>query len=502
MTIAEEHYKGTVLIVDDTPENLHLLSSMLKDHGYTVRAMISGPMALKSVQIDPPDIILLDINMPTMNGYEVCRRLKADEQTRFIPVIFISALGEVMNKVEAFKAGGIDYIPKPFQVEEVMARVNTHLSLRHMQVQLQEQNAQLQQEIHERSLAEDALRAANHRLVSLVEQLEQRNQEMQWLNQMSGFLQRSQSFEEAYTICLPLLRDLFHNQNGALYLITPETGRLTLVASWGEHPPTTQEFDPDACLALEGSRIHLMEDDTNSLLCSHVGGETRFPALCVQLITRGESLGLLHLTNGPDTTEAESGQVLDRWERLAVMVADRIAVAMANIQLRDQLREQSIRDPLTNLFNRRYLREILEREVSRARREHYSIGFVMFDIDHFKQYNDTFGHEAGDVLLQALSSFVLEHIRGEDVVCRYGGEEFLLIMPETTVEDTWQRAEDLRTGIEQLQSVRADATVDITVSFGVAVLPQHGVTAENVIAAADAALYRAKTAGRNCVVSA
>lgn len=147
--------KANILIIDDTPENLNLLSAMLSDQHYKVRSVTKGATGLRGAQAAPPDLILLDINMPEMNGYEVCQRLKADNRTQEIPVIFISALGDVLDKVKAFAVGGIDYITKPFQVEEVLARVETHLTIRQLQVQLQAQNARLQQEIHERQQAEE-----------------------------------------------------------------------------------------------------------------------------------------------------------------------------------------------------------------------------------------------------------------------------------------------------------------------------------------------------------
>src|SRR5918997_1775651 len=139
--------KGNILIVDDTPDNLRLLSAMLSDQGYKVRSAINGQMALMGVKASPPDLILLDINMPDMNGYEVCSSLKATEATSQIPVIFISALGEVLDKVKAFRVGGVDYITKPFQLEEVLARIETHLTIRNLQKQLTKQNVCLRQEV-------------------------------------------------------------------------------------------------------------------------------------------------------------------------------------------------------------------------------------------------------------------------------------------------------------------------------------------------------------------
>ncbi|HEY9888187.1 MAG TPA: adenylate/guanylate cyclase domain-containing protein [Candidatus Obscuribacterales bacterium] len=150
-------YRADILAIDDTPENLQLLSQLLTERQYKVRSVTKGTTAIRAAQAAPPDLILLDINMPEMGGYEVCERLKADDRTRDIPIIFISALGETLDKVRAFEVGGVDFVTKPFQVEEVLARIQTHLQLRALQRQLQTQNEQLQQEIRDRLAAEAAL---------------------------------------------------------------------------------------------------------------------------------------------------------------------------------------------------------------------------------------------------------------------------------------------------------------------------------------------------------
>ncbi|WP_421654824.1 response regulator [Leptothermofonsia sp. ETS-13] len=147
--------RADILVIDDTPDNLNLLSAMLTDQGYKVRSVTKGSTGLRGAQVAPPDLILLDINMPEMNGYEVCQQLKASDRTREIPVIFISALEDVLDKVKAFSVGGVDYITKPFHIEEVLARIETHLTIRNLQKQLQEQNSQLQQEIRERQQAQE-----------------------------------------------------------------------------------------------------------------------------------------------------------------------------------------------------------------------------------------------------------------------------------------------------------------------------------------------------------
>jgi len=179
-------------------------------------------------------------------------------------------------------------------------------------------------------------------------------------------------------------------------------------------------------------------------------------------------------------------------------VADSVGLALANLRLRDSLRQQSIRDPLTGLFNRRYLEETLERELSRAGREKQTIGVVMIDIDHFKQFNDAWGHEAGDRVLRDFGALLRHHVRGGDIACRYGGEEFTLILPNASIEVTSERAQNLLNAVAGLHhDGAAPAGQTISISMGIAIFPSHGSDGAELLRAADTALYQAKHAGRN-----
>jgi diguanylate cyclase (GGDEF)-like protein len=185
------------------------------------------------------------------------------------------------------------------------------------------------------------------------------------------------------------------------------------------------------------------------------------------------------------------------------MFAEHVALALVNIRLRETLREQSVRDELTGLFNRRYMEETLERELRRATRERRSVGLIMADVDHFKAHNDRLGHAAGDEVLRGIASFLGESVRGEDVVCRFGGEEFVVILPKAGLEDTRLRAEELRRRLADRATVDlAPGLPAVTVSLGVAAFPEHGDDVEQLLAAADEALYRAKADGRDRVAVA
>jgi diguanylate cyclase (GGDEF)-like protein len=203
----------------------------------------------------------------------------------------------------------------------------------------------------------------------------------------------------------------------------------------------------------------------------------------------------------PSTSGVESwGSIADLKETVVVF-AEYLSLSIANIKLWERLTDQSIRDPLTGLFNRRYMEEIIKREILRAARDQTKIGIIMADIDHFKMYNDTYGHEAGDELLIKLADFFKFELRGSDVVCRYGGEEYILILPLSSAEGTYKRAEQIRQGVKKLKvSFKGQDLPAVTLSMGIAIYPDHGTEWNDLIQLADKALYRAKEQGRDRVV--
>lgn len=387
------------------------------------------------------------------------------------------------------------------------------------------ENAQLyaavQQELAERKQTEEKLAAK-------VTELEQHNREIKLLNEMGDLLQSCQTVEETSAVVAQFARKLFPNESGALCLIAPSRNFVEAIATWGESPPPERVFTPDDCWALRRGQVHSVVDPRSGLLCRHVSqsfGPSTLPRvagqafgqdaplpperqpkggyLCAPMMAQGETLGILHLQSrqsGPSQTREELAAVMTSQQQLAATLAGHIALALANLKLREALRQQAIRDPLTGLFNRRYMEETLERELRRAERRQAPLGIIMFDLDHFKKFNDTFGHAAGDIVLREIGAFLQTHVRAEDIACRLGGEEFIVILPEASLEDTLKRAEQLREGVKQLQVRYHDQALGaVTVSLGVAVFPEHGSTAEATLQVADAALYRAKREGRDRV---
>ncbi len=235
--------------------------------------------------------------------------------------------------------------------------------------------------------------------------------------------------------------------------------------------------------------------------CAHITENGKKGYVCMPLAAQGETLGILHLC---EPNAAERPQWLAERQQILRGVVDTLALALANLRLRETLRQQSIRDPNTGLFNRRYLEETSSRELRRMERSAQPLTILMLDVDHFKQFNDTFGrHEAGDLVLKQVAATLIEHARESDVVSRYGGEEFAIVMPGCSLEEGAERAEALRQAIRQLHLTHRGRTLGtVTVSFGVAAYPEHGSGWAEITNAADHALYDAKGEGRDRVVVA
>lgn len=356
-------------------------------------------------------------------------------------------------------------------------------------------------DITEQQHAQEALRMANRNMEHLLKEQEKRAHHLATLSELSHVLQSCLSSEEAYSSIAKFCQRLFPQEAVALYVLAPSRNFLQSVAAWGNITRSESLFAPETCWALRRGQVHQMQNPHSDLVCTHISssGATPQPYLCIPLIAQSETLGLVYL-EFPGGTQEESTRITENKRQLAVTMAEQIALALANINLRDTLRQQSIRDSLTGLFNRRYLEESMQRELARAHRKGGMFAVVMFDVDHFKRFNDTFGHEAGDIVLRGLGRIIRAHVRESDIACRYGGEEFVILMPDASLDTAVERGEKLRQAAQELELLQdGQALGSISISLGVAVFPQHADSTDKLIQAADAALYRAKRAGRNRV---
>jgi diguanylate cyclase (GGDEF)-like protein/PAS domain S-box-containing protein len=352
-------------------------------------------------------------------------------------------------------------------------------------------------DITERRRAEGDLRVANEKLAALVTELRKRDAEMQLLFRLSDLLQTCNTQDEAYQVVSTMTGELFAGQDGCLAVLRPGMPDLKVVACWGQTSPVESSFTMDDCWALRQGQPHEVLDPQASLPCHHFVDQPETGYLCIPLTVQGETLGLLCLME----TDARTSEQRLSQRHLALALGESIKLSLFNLRLQERLREQATRDPLTGLFNRRHLEDSLDRELHRARRRQSALSVAMLDLDHFKQFNDTFGHDAGDALLRELGNVLRTALRQSDISCRYGGEEFVLVFPDSSLADTEKRVEEIRVLVKGIEVREGDRLLGaISVSAGIAAAPEHGSTARDLLRAADDAMYAAKEAGRDRVV--
>jgi diguanylate cyclase (GGDEF)-like protein/PAS domain S-box-containing protein len=367
-------------------------------------------------------------------------------------------------------------------------------------------------DITARKQIEQTQREAQQAQTVWIGELERRTRQLSLLNDMSDLIQCCPTLKEAYGVIGQQAQWIFPHESGALYVLRESRNLAESVSAWGEPIQDPPAFQPADCWAFRRSQLHGVEtrpiddhrDHKPDLACSHLQEPRPSAYVCIPLIAQGETLGVLHLRHHAAAEPAEAAAEVwytEARKQLAHTVADSMALAISNLKLRDSLRQQSIRDPLTGMFNRRYLEESLDREVARAVRAGTPLGVMMIDIDRFKHFNDMFGHDAGDAVLRELGVFFRSQIREADIACRYGGEEFALILPDASLEITRQRAEKIRAEVKNLHvKHRGRLLGSVALSLGIAELPNHGSNGDVLIRIADAALYRAKKAGRDRVM--
>jgi diguanylate cyclase (GGDEF)-like protein/PAS domain S-box-containing protein len=358
-------------------------------------------------------------------------------------------------------------------------------------------------DISERKKHEEDLAGSRSQLETALNDMQQLNREVSLQSSLNAELQACKTVEETFKAISKHGRQLFPHLAGALYLRNQSRILFEKAVTWGDVTPGEVAFEPEHCWALRRGKPYGVMHFAADTVCRHVAmtsGADR-PYLCVPLIAQGETIGLLHL-------ELEAAQAdLDEKSHegllkatLATSVAEQLSMAIANLRLRETLQFQAIRDPLTGLYNRRFMEETFRREMSRAIRTSGSLAVIAADADNFKRFNDAYGHEAGNSVLRELATLMRAKLRDNDIVCRLGGEEFCIIMPDAGIEIATRRTELLRVNISSTEMTHAGQSLgQCTMSFGIAALPEHGDKWTVLMQLADEALYEAKRSGRNQV---
>jgi len=420
---------AAILIVDDAPDSLSVLRKMMVEQGYQTFVATSGERAVQLAKRVHPDLILLDIVMPGIDGLETCRQLKSNPLTARIPIIFMSAKTDTDDVVAGFDLGAVDYLPKPLRMAEVCARVRTQLQIRN--------NSENQQEQAER------LRTIVNNMAEGLMVIEA-DGSIQFTNPACDKYLGYHEGELAGQSIADLLNPLVAQEY------------LDYFVRYAANPATAHSH---------GTREVIIRHKLGKSVCMDL-------TLTPMFLRQPLFIGLLH-----DITHHKISE--------------------------DALQRAAMVDPLTQIANRRHFDSFLEKEWQRATRSGAPLSLVVLDVDHFKLYNDTLGHAAGDLCLQQVAKAIATHApRATDLAARYGGEEFVLLFAETDADSAYLLAESIRAHVEMLElpHPRSITSDWITVSIGVATIHPHQLeNTESLFVAADRAMYVAKESGRNQV---
>lgn len=332
----------------------------------------------------------------------------------------------------------------------------------------------------------------------LMEQQLQMAREVRLLGELNEWLQSSRSLEELFQMVSQFMTHILPCCEGSVYVYSNSRDVLDGCASWngGSHK---NHIHPEACWGLRRGRTYSYGESEVDFVCEHKDTDDGRPYFCFPILAHGETVGLMTLTATSETPIEE----FKAGKRLSQMCAEQISMAIANVQMRDQLHDQSVRDPLTGLFNRRHLTESLRKMITRSHKDGTTLSLVSIDVDHFKKFNDNHGHDAGDMVLRAVGASMVQLCDGDELACRLGGEEFMMLLPGLSQEAVFERAERLRRNIEGLSVRYGEKNLPrITISIGLSHYPDHGTLPQDLMKSADDALYEAKGNGRNQTIIA
>ena len=486
MAVIEEALLAkTILIVDDKTNNLQLLSKYLDDANYKTLIAQDGNKAISTAKALQPDLILLDIMMPGIDGFQVCQHLKNEPITKDIPIVFMTALAEIKDKVKGFKLGAVDYITKPVEEEELLARVRTHLALSHLyQNSLQdiarrkllfETSDRIRQSLDLKTILETATQEIKTLLNCDFVGLAALNQKNVAIKAFSSTgVREIDSQEFVYSYFCPTENEYKSYLKGHIEVIEPKN-----IRNYAPNQPLARLILP------------ILIQDTN-----YTSGF--FSSAEDTMFTNNILYGWLIVDRYSFDAAWQPSEI-----GLLRELTTQLAIAIKQGLLHKQLSQLALLDSLTRVYNRRFFDRQLKREWGRLKRITAPLSLIMCDVDCFKIYNDVYGHQQGDRCLQRVAQAISSALkRPGDILARYGGEEFAVILPRTSQLGAAKVAETIRTAVKSLEIPHHNSLVDsvVTVSLGVAsTIPNAIDNPQLLIEAADLALYQAKKLGRDCV---
>jgi diguanylate cyclase (GGDEF)-like protein len=342
------------------------------------------------------------------------------------------------------------------------------------------------------------LRKANVELSVLVHELQEHDRGMRLINRMNVLLQACTTQEEAYHIIALAVGELFTDQSGGLAILNDSGQYLETFAHWGVEPLLEPTFSLHDCCAMRRVQKHEVADPQTIVTCCHFVNPQKTGYLCLPLVVQGETLGLIAL----EIPAGMNHKQAINWRHLVEMLGEGIKLSLFNLKQREILREQTIHDPLTGIFNRCYLQDMLPREINYTKRLNAKLCIAMLDIDHFKQFNDTFGHEAGNTILCEFGKLLHENVRESDIVCRFGGDQFVLVLLDSPLEASCLHLEKICTLFKELKIWYGNQLLrPVTLSVGLVEASRNNLNVEVILRAAEEALFAAKRAGRGRIVT-
>jgi two-component system cell cycle response regulator len=479
--------RQTILLADDSPVVLNMLETLFRGAGYEVRTATDGIRAVEEAVARPVDLIVLDVMMPHLNGYQACRLLKSEAQTRSIPVVILTSRGQAGDRFWGLRTGADAYLTKDTAPDELLELVVRTLAGRGP--------AESPPVPRRTETSIDVLARVN-------DLLDRQLFEATILSEIGRVARTPARLDETVTSVLDLIGRVVDFALGAVAFVDGDEMETFFVLrhpAAGTAVPAVRARLVEAVLRdRPGAAPREVRTRVLTSADAREGGPgpegldafRAFPVITGQHLVAVLALAGRALARIPPETEA-----------LLAPVTNQAYIVMENGRLIERLRDLSIRDGLTELYNHRFAMEMLANEFPRVDRYSSALSVLLLDIDRFKRVNDQYGHQTGDVILREVARSVASSLRTVDAAGRYGGEEFIVILPQTPYEAARRTAERLRRAVEERTFTPADGKIRVTASVGVATYPAEGVhTVSDLVLAADKALYRAKEAGRNRVV--
>ncbi|WP_048618385.1 sensor domain-containing diguanylate cyclase [Vibrio coralliirubri] len=329
------------------------------------------------------------------------------------------------------------------------------------------------------------------------ERIRQRTHEIELMHRLANMLAACNNMVEAQQIVSDILPRILGNVNGSVSLMRASRNQLITQLDWGETWPGSASFAPEECWSLRKGRAHQSNDDFHSLTCGHMHEMENNQTLCIPLTAHGNTIGIMHLYFGVGDIKIDPIT-----EQLAFSVSEHLGLALANLSLQEKLRSQALSDPLTGLFNRRFFEQKLEEHSMNSATSEQPLSLLMLDLDHFKRFNDNFGHDAGDFVLKEISALLKQSVSEDEIACRLGGEELAVLLPHYSMQEATEFGQTLCDAVRSMHLEHKGLSLgQLGVSIGVATYPKPASDTESLVKMADNALYMAKDMGRSRVVN-